>query len=257
MLTAGMLVTACLLSACAMLPFAGRQQQAARQPTQDQASASTQPSLSMAALHALNKARARVARAKQLLPHYTDSDELLQEAVRAADGAKSEQTKSLALEVINRVDVDLNEAYGEKAQAALDQASRHTAMSDHQYDLLRAARAQETRGNVYKAYHMAERLNTELARNKQVYRVKKGDTLSQIAAKPQIYANAYMWPLIYKANKSSIANPDHIRVGQRLKILMHPMVDAVYGAVEYARKRGAWSVAERRKKRKIFLAEQP
>ena len=50
----------------------------------------------------------------------------------------------------------------------------------------------------------------------RTYTVKKGDTLSGIAAKKEIYGNASKWKLIASANK--IRDPKFIKVGQRLVI---------------------------------------
>jgi len=48
--------------------------------------------------------------------------------------------------------------------------------------------------------------------------VKKGECLWYIAGYKEIYANPLKWPLIYKANKDKIKNPDLIYPGQVLSI---------------------------------------
>jgi len=46
------------------------------------------------------------------------------------------------------------------------------------------------------------------------YRVKEGDTLWNIAARRNIYLDALLWPLIYKANRDQIKDPRKIDPGQ-------------------------------------------
>ena len=50
------------------------------------------------------------------------------------------------------------------------------------------------------------------------YSVERGDTLSGISGKKQIYGDWKMWPLIYDANKATIKDPDLIHPQQRLGI---------------------------------------
>ena len=51
------------------------------------------------------------------------------------------------------------------------------------------------------------------------YVVQKNDTLSGIAARPQIYGKASKWKRILDANHDLLkGNPNHIRVGMKLKI---------------------------------------
>lgn len=50
------------------------------------------------------------------------------------------------------------------------------------------------------------------------YVVKKGDSLWIIAKYKDIYGDDYLWPIIYKANKAQIKNPNRIYPGQKLII---------------------------------------
>lgn len=47
---------------------------------------------------------------------------------------------------------------------------------------------------------------------------KDRDCLWNIAKKPAIYDNAFLWPKIWQANKDKIKNPDIIKPGQKLKV---------------------------------------
>jgi LysM repeat protein len=49
-----------------------------------------------------------------------------------------------------------------------------------------------------------------------IYTVVSGDTLSKIAKKT--YGDANKYPVIFDANKDTLADPDKIKVGQKLRI---------------------------------------
>jgi nucleoid-associated protein YgaU len=50
------------------------------------------------------------------------------------------------------------------------------------------------------------------------YTVKRGETLPQIAARPMIYGDPLLWPLIYRANRDQIRDPRRLWPGQILRI---------------------------------------
>ncbi len=50
------------------------------------------------------------------------------------------------------------------------------------------------------------------------YEVVRGDCLWNIAKKPNVYANGFAWPNIYKANRDKIKNPDLIFPKQQFTI---------------------------------------
>lgn len=50
------------------------------------------------------------------------------------------------------------------------------------------------------------------------YTVHRGETLPQIAARTEIYNDASLWPLIYRANRDQIRDPKHLWPGQVLTI---------------------------------------
>jgi len=52
----------------------------------------------------------------------------------------------------------------------------------------------------------------------QHYTVREGETLWTIAARREIYLDALLWPLIYKANRDQIKDPRQIYPGQVLSI---------------------------------------
>lgn len=50
------------------------------------------------------------------------------------------------------------------------------------------------------------------------YTVKRGETLPQIAARPMVYGDPLLWPLIYRANRDQIRDPRRLWPGQILRI---------------------------------------
>jgi nucleoid-associated protein YgaU len=50
----------------------------------------------------------------------------------------------------------------------------------------------------------------------QTYVVRKGDTLSKIAA--ERYGDARLYTKIFEANRDVLSNPDKIKPGQKLRI---------------------------------------
>ena len=50
------------------------------------------------------------------------------------------------------------------------------------------------------------------------YTVVRGDNLWNIARKDEVYADPYMWPRIYRANKDQISDPDLIYPDQKLAV---------------------------------------
>jgi hypothetical protein len=50
------------------------------------------------------------------------------------------------------------------------------------------------------------------------YIVHRHDCLWEIAAKPAIYGDSFQWPLLFKANRDAIQDPDLIYPRQDLKV---------------------------------------
>ncbi len=50
------------------------------------------------------------------------------------------------------------------------------------------------------------------------YTVRKGDTLWSISGMSKIYGDPYEWPLLFKANRDTIQDPDLISTEQVLKV---------------------------------------
>ena len=65
--------------------------------------------------------------------------------------------------------------------------------------------------------------------------VQVGETLATIAAKPEVYDDPLLWPLIYKANRDQIKDPKEIFVGQDLTIPRDKTKEEINAARQEAR----------------------
>jgi nucleoid-associated protein YgaU len=53
------------------------------------------------------------------------------------------------------------------------------------------------------------------------HRVESGESLWSIAAQEDVYADPYLWPVIYKFNRDQIKDPGRIYPDQVLQIPIH------------------------------------
>ena len=65
-----------------------------------------------------------------------------------------------------------------------------------------------------------EKKKTATAKPKRLdkVQVRSGENLAAIAAREDVYGDALLWPLLYKANRDQIKDPKEIFVGQTLII---------------------------------------
>jgi len=68
----------------------------------------------------------------------------------------------------------------------------------------------------------------------QKYEVKKGDCLWAISGKAEIYGDSFQWPLIFKANRDQIVDPDEIEPGQDFSIPKGQTSDEIQHARQLA-----------------------
>ena len=69
------------------------------------------------------------------------------------------------------------------------------------------------------------------------YTVKRGETLPQIAALPDVYGDYRLWPLLYRSNRDQISDPRHIWPGQVLRIPRNLSRDDITEARRYAQEK--------------------
>ncbi len=75
-----------------------------------------------------------------------------------------------------------------------------------------------------------------------LYKVKKGECLWKISSYKEIYNDPFMWPLIYRANKDKIKDPDLIYPGQVFNIDRMYTESQKNSAIHFAKTRGKWSL---------------
>ncbi|MCK5242704.1 LysM peptidoglycan-binding domain-containing protein [bacterium] len=70
----------------------------------------------------------------------------------------------------------------------------------------------------------------------QRYTVMQGDTLWDISGNADIYGDNFQWPLVFKANRDQIEDPDIIEIGQDLAISREFTQEEVEMAIENAKR---------------------
>jgi len=88
-------------------------------------------------------------------------------------------------------------------------------------ELRRQEELQETHKNLQKKKMIGENADSGLSNHvvqPTFYTVRRGETLPQIAARPELYNDVALWPLIYRANRDQIRDPYQLWPGQTLKI---------------------------------------
>jgi nucleoid-associated protein YgaU len=66
------------------------------------------------------------------------------------------------------------------------------------------------------------------------YTVKRGESLPQISARPMVYGDSTLWPLIYRANRDQIRDPRRLWPGQILRIPRNASRDEMAEARRFA-----------------------
>lgn len=120
-------------------------------------------------------------------------------------------------------------------QSLLRKAGDRTGLGDAQLARIAELEATAGRGDQETALVGLLRLNDELDGAMQSYSVGSGESLWQIASKPETYGNANLWPLIWRANPKSLPKPAEVKLGQKLQMPRYPSLAAVSDALEYAR----------------------
>lgn len=119
-------------------------------------------------------------------------------------------------------------------RSLLGKASERTGLADAQLARIAQLQATAARGEQENALVGLLRLNDELDAAYDSYSVGNGESLWQIAAKPETYGNANLWPLIWRANPKALPQPSQVKSGQKLRVPRYPSLKAVTEALDYA-----------------------
>jgi LysM repeat protein len=76
------------------------------------------------------------------------------------------------------------------------------------------------------------------------YTVKRGDSLWGISSHRPIYGNPFMWPLLYKANRDQIRDPDLIHPNQVLSVPRDYSQEEAAASIQRAQRRGPWRIGD-------------
>lgn len=106
-----------------------------------------------------------------------------------------------------------------QAEAELAQQKKVEREKAEELAIEAALKAKRAEAEKAEARKRAERARQE-KEVQLVYRhtVKRGETLPQIAALPEVFGDSTLWPLIYRANRDQISNPAVLWPGQDLRI---------------------------------------
>lgn len=103
-----------------------------------------------------------------------------------------------------------------KAESEKQEGERQEALRNTQY---RRLQQQAEVAAVTESKKKSEKVGQSREKPLPLYHtVKRGETLPQIAAQPEVYNDQSLWPLLYRANRDQIRDPGHIWPGQVLRI---------------------------------------
>ena len=193
---------------------------------------------------AFSRAASKIDRARSLgAPGWQEAEGLLEAGKGQIASDKSAAYKS-ALAAGRSADTAVNQYYLDGSKAYLDQVAAFGDLSESEKESYDASERLYLIGTGEQAYDSSRALlaQVESARQNISYTVQTGDNLWAISSKSDVYGNPYKWPLIFKANRGQINDPDLIFPGQAFTVEMNPANEAVDAAVKHARARGSWSV---------------
>jgi nucleoid-associated protein YgaU len=191
--------------------------------------ATTGDDATSAAEQAIADAKAANADAKALGNEWRDTGKMIKEAEKALADGDAEKATALA---------------DQAKKQALDAQAQKAAEDKRLMDLM----ATTTAGSLSSQ-------SAGAGAGADSYSVVRGDNLWDISGKSDIYGDSYQWPLIYKANRDQIKDPDLIFPGQNLSIDRNASAAEIDAAINHAKTRGAWSVGDVEQSDLDFLAK--
>jgi len=231
------MIAALLLSACAALPH--------ELPSSKGAGGSKSRSGGAATQRSLQQARKAVALVPPVVVADSEAATLLKQAEQAAAKGNNPRAQSLARQASASADQALDAQRTREAAAELQALYDTTGLSDANLEVMRAAESELIRGDSAVALAKLKALRQQVSRKTRGYTVQRGETLSEIAERDDVYGNSLLWPLIWQANRKALPDPNRLRAGQKLVIRVSPTVDEVVQAIRIARNNaGRLSIGE-------------
>ncbi len=142
-----------------------------------------------------------------------------------------------AQQLLSRAETDMQTGAYEEAQidavAAREAARQALAITQAKHEASLDAEEQPNEEEIVVAIEPIVEVEVEPPLPAQ-YTVAQKDNLWEIAAKPSIYGDALLWPLLYKANAGAISDADLIFPGQTLNIERRPSPMEIEAAIKHA-----------------------
>lgn len=150
---------------------------------------------------------------------YQQANESLDRGKKLAGSGDREEARSALLDAIRKGHQAEINAYSQQLESTekqLDSAEEYILRLEEQRNVYFKALSK-----IYDQQKLNEIGLTENRNSYQPsssYRVRRGENLFAIAAHRKVYGDALLWPLIYKANRDQIKDPQQIYPGQVLTI---------------------------------------
>lgn len=216
------------------------------------------------AVNAILAADEAISAVKQRKNLWRDTQKIFAKAEKAMSEKKFRETLNLANKARGQAEAALAQSYHNDASFLIDTLRKdyNEQMNVHLRAQLDAAESALYSGQEKMAYEMASdvmaKVRMPIVKEPEPappvvaepkpepklnsYNVTAKDNLWDIAAKPEVYGNADMWPLLWKSNKDKIKKPDAIPVGITLTIDRNASDESVAAAIHYSKLRGAKSL---------------
>lgn len=117
------------------------------------------------------------------------------------------------LSELDRIEARLMGLLNLSDEALFDKRDEVNSMEDRTEEMKKdvLANLPDAKTKLRNIDQLLERINARMPRKRvKPYTVARGDNLWNIAKKPSIYSDAYLWPRIYLENRGKIKNPDLI-----------------------------------------------